>query len=247
MVGVLILIGCASPDKTSATDSAAATNSSAAQPPTSQTPDTATGESFRAVGQEPGWLLTISDSLRLQWDYDAQRVTVAVPVPQTSAAGRTYAFVHRDTAFTIRATDTSCADAMSGHQYPSMVSVQIGDRVLKGCGGHPAGMIRGAAWSIDSLDGKPIVPGSNVTIQFAEDGSVTGSAGCNRYRGSYVVRGTELTIGPVMSTKMACNSDVDGQESRFLTALAGPLVFYVEQGVLHMTRDNSTVATARRR
>jgi heat shock protein HslJ len=108
-------------------------------------------------------------------------------------------------------------------------------------------MIRGDAWSIDSLEGKPLVTGSSITIQFAADGSVAGSAGCNRYRGSFVVRGSELMIAPVMSTRMACNPDVDGQEGRFLAAIAGPLVFYVEQGVLHLTRDNNTVATARRR
>jgi heat shock protein HslJ len=125
--------------------------------------------------------------------------------------------------------------------------VQIGNRVLRGCGGHPAGIIRGDAWTIDSLNGRPPVPGSNITIQFAADGSVAGTAGCNRYRGNFVVRGGELVIGPAMSTKMACNPDVDGQESRFLAAIAEPLVFYVEQGVLHMTRDNNTVATARRR
>ena len=251
IAGVFVLIGCASSDKKVATDSAAARGSSAPPAPTSQAQATATNESFRAVGQEPGWLLTISDSLRLQWDYDAQRVTVAVPTLQTSTAGRTYAFVHHDTAFTVRvsdpAVDTPCADAMSAHQYPSTVNLQIGDRTMKGCGGDPAGMIRGDAWSIDSLEGKPLVPGSSITIQFAADGSVTGTAGCNRYRGSFVVRGSELVIGPAASTRMACNPDVDGQESRFLAAIAKPLVFFVEQGVLHMTRDNNTVATARRR
>ena len=103
IAGVFVLIGCASSDKKVATDSAAARGSSAPPAPTSQAQATATNESFRAVGQEPGWLLTISDSLRLQWDYDAHRVTVPAPVADASPDGQTYEFVHHDTSFTTRA------------------------------------------------------------------------------------------------------------------------------------------------
>jgi heat shock protein HslJ len=77
-----------------------------------------------------------------------------------------------------------------------------------------------------ALEGRPWVwltpgdqpaPSESVTILFA-DGSATGQAPCNSYSAPYAVNGSELTLGPIVSTKMAC--DDLAVESAYLTALA---------------------------
>jgi heat shock protein HslJ len=49
-------------------------------------------------------------------------------------------------------------------------------------------------------------------------GRVSGFAGCNQYNGTYALVGDALTIGPVVSTKMACTDGME-LESRFLATL----------------------------
>ncbi len=59
-----------------------------------------------------------------------------------------------------------------------------------------------------------------VTAIFAEDGTLTGSAGCNSYNASWESDGDKLEIGPAASTLMACADEaVNQQEVRYLELL----------------------------
>ena len=46
--------------------------------------------------------------------------------------------------------------------------------------------------------------GTEITIEFRDDGTLGGSDGCNRYMSGYTLTGEALTIGPLASTRMAC-------------------------------------------
>ncbi|NIN65877.1 MAG: META domain-containing protein, partial [Anaerolineae bacterium] len=73
-----------------------------------------------------------------------------------------------------------------------------------------------------------VLPDTEITAQF-EAGEIGGSAGCNRYFGSYGVEGDKLTIGPLASTEMYCYPDeVMDQERAYLAALGGAASFKVE-------------------
>jgi heat shock protein HslJ len=64
----------------------------------------------------------------------------------------------------------------------------------------------------------PITP-SDITASFS-GGSITGSAGCNNYMGSYQILGNSLTITMNSVTLMLCNPpEVMNQESTFISAL----------------------------
>ncbi|HEY5890733.1 MAG TPA: META domain-containing protein [Acidimicrobiia bacterium] len=59
-----------------------------------------------------------------------------------------------------------------------------------------------------------------VTAEFNEDGSVSGSGGCNRYRATYQVEKSSLSFGPAMSTRMACpDIGIMEQETRYFALL----------------------------
>ncbi len=58
--------------------------------------------------------------------------------------------------------------------------------------------------------------GNPLTIAFDSE-LVTGHGGCNSFNGGYTLDGTSLTIGPIASTQMACESlDL---ETAYLTGL----------------------------
>jgi heat shock protein HslJ len=66
-----------------------------------------------------------------------------------------------------------------------------------------------------------VIIGTEITAYFDEEGTLSGSAGCNNYSAAYVVDGDKITIGPAITTRMFCG-DPEGimdQETRYLAAL----------------------------
>ena len=64
----------------------------------------------------------------------------------------------------------------------------------------------------------------------------SGSGGCNDYSGSYTLDGTSVTIGPLASTRKACEQEIMDQEMAFFAALQTPAT--VEQrGAVVNLRD----------
>jgi heat shock protein HslJ len=82
-----------------------------------------------------------------------------------------------------------------------------------------AAELAGTSWVLIDLGGSDDFLGTTVTLAFGEDGSVTGSGGCNTYQGPYAVSGMEMAIGPLASTKVACESPAGDIEVTYLAAL----------------------------
>jgi heat shock protein HslJ len=86
----------------------------------------------------------------------------------------------------------------------------------------PAGNVTalpGTKWELISMSGAAPVQGTSLNLFFGTDGQATGNAGCNTYGGSYTVKGSSLTFGPMMSTLIACEITVMDQEQAYLIAL----------------------------
>ena len=83
--------------------------------------------------------------------------------------------------------------------------------------------LEGTTWLLESIvsgeTASSVVAGSRVSLAFA-DGQLSGKA-CNNFRASATVSGSEVKIGPVMSTKMACGEPgVSEQETQVFATLA---------------------------
>lgn len=79
-----------------------------------------------------------------------------------------------------------------------------------------------------SIDGdwRSRVGGVKQTVTFDErTGQVYGSAGCNRFTGSYAVSGTRITVSPLAVTMMACPEPQMDAEQTFLKRLQGATRF----------------------
>jgi heat shock protein HslJ len=94
----------------------------------------------------------------------------------------------------------------------------------------------GTHWTLTAIGGKAPIAGSNVTLKF-EQGSASGSAGCNSYHSTYTTTGSKLELGPTASTKRAClERDKNAQETAYLEALSKVVAYEVSGGRL-MLRD----------
>ncbi|MFQ5812502.1 MAG: META domain-containing protein [Anaerolineae bacterium] len=78
--------------------------------------------------------------------------------------------------------------------------------------------------------------GTEITALFGDDGSLTGSAGCNNYKASYEVDGETISIGPAGATRMMCAKPkgIMEQESAYLAALESAAIYQIKGDSLKM-------------
>jgi heat shock protein HslJ len=105
---------------------------------------------------------------------------------------------------------------MADQTYPYTATLELGDTVLQGCGGDPRDLLTAEeVWTVTEIAGEPIVPGTEVTMSFADSGAVAGSGGCNRFTALYELTGEGLSLGPAAATRMACPDDIMAKEQVF--------------------------------
>ncbi|WP_373001496.1 META domain-containing protein [Marinobacter sp.] len=176
---------------------------------------------FEARGNEPFWHATIEgDELLLTRPFEEQQ-TRRIPVELKTANrhGREFKATLDDLPITLTVARQLCEDSMSGAQYPAQVRLVVGNEEFTGCGGDRQRLFQGAVWVVEDLAGAGIIDRSRITIEFLEGNRLAGRASCNRYTGTYELRGEGVGIGPVASTRMACAPALMNQEDRFLTLL----------------------------
>ena len=97
-----------------------------------------------------------------------------------------------------------------------------------GCTGNapepPDPALDGSRWILTDyfMEGlsQSALSGTTVSLEFGDDGRISGSAGCNHYFAGYGITGTTITIGPAGSTEMYCTGPgVMGQESAYLALI----------------------------
>lgn len=97
----------------------------------------AAGVDFRAVGQEPGWMIDIyaQDRIVALTDYGQMMIEFPRPEPTYPVEGAMlYEAQGGGHTLSITVRRAPCEDAMSGEAYPSTVDVVIDGRTLNGCG-----------------------------------------------------------------------------------------------------------------
>ena len=103
--------------------------------------------------------------------------------------------------------------------------------------------LSGTRWTLTSLDGAPLVEGTNITLNFSEaetDGSFEGFGGCNGYGGTYAASNDgALSTGEIASTMMLCESPagVADQEQQYLLRLGEVVAYEVTDGQLSLKND----------
>ena len=114
--------------------------------------------------------------------------------------------------------------------------------LLAACGSTGSGQaedLTGKFWALSELGGEAPVAGTGISAQFTADSRVAGSAGCNRYTGSYTVSGKNISFSsPMASTMMMCEQAVMDQESAYLAALGEAKTFAIQGDQLTLSGED---------
>jgi heat shock protein HslJ len=75
-------------------------------------------------------------------------------------------------------------------------------------------------WLAEDIGGAGVIDNLQSTLQLSEDGSVSGTGGCNNFAGKAILAGDAISFGPLAATRMACVPAVNDQEAKFFDALS---------------------------
>ncbi len=112
--------------------------------------------------------------------------------------------------------------------------------------------LAGTSWEVVSYNnGKQavvgVLPDVKLTTMFGASGQISGSAGCNNFRGGYTSDGVStIAIEPLATTMMAClePAGVMEQEMQFLTALTTAATYSVEGNSLELRTADGALAVS---
>jgi heat shock protein HslJ len=94
-------------------------------------------------------------------------------------------------------------------------------------------------WHLVSYDNEnsptPVETGSEITLIFNKDGSISGSGGINRYFGSYTQTGNMVTFGTLGCTEMAGPEPLMDQESTYFRLLDSVRSFHTSGSTLGLS------------
>jgi heat shock protein HslJ len=91
----------------------------------------------------------------------------------------------------------------------------------------------------------PAVEGVDAGLTFNEDGTVSGTSGCNGLGGDYSVQGNEITFGEFVSTLMACDDPIMAQEEAAHKVMIGTATYKIEGNTLTITKDDMVLVLTR--
>lgn len=210
-----------------------------------QVPGNPPAAAYMALGTEPGWTLEITSArLNYHGDYGETKIMVPNPGAKPSMNGQTYV----TDRLSVVIKHAPCSDGMSDRRYADTVRVVADGKAVQGCGGKilPPDTLAGSNWTFVSIGGTPVAADRPTSLQF--DGArLSGSAGCNRFSGSYSAADGTLTAGPLMATEMACPGAGMTQEQAFFKLMAAPVsLTFADDGTLILTGSEGRTAVLRR-
>lgn len=198
-------------------------------------------------GNEPGWRVIIADGrMSLNMNYGNDRLDLLLPEPKIADGAYRYEFAPFGLAVGIR--EAICQDDMSGRYFPETVTLETATTTLKGCGGDTLSLLTGAEWTVTAIDGEKLTGGEGPNFTVSDEGQIYGSTGCNRFTGMLSINGEGgIEIGPLATTRMACDATLMQYEQAFLSALGAADGFaFGPEGELRLTAGGNAVIQASR-
>jgi len=94
------------------------------------------GVGFRAVGNEPGWYLEITQGGEMLYvgDYGSVRIVIMDPAIQEEKGVRIYHGTAENHRLRVEVVEGICVDSMKGDSFPYQVILQVDGNGLQGCG-----------------------------------------------------------------------------------------------------------------
>jgi len=104
------------------------------------------------------------------------------------------------------------------------------------------------SWLVESIAGRSLLPGTEITMDFELDGRLTGRSTINRYFTNWLAKGGEIVFGMAGQTLMGGPPEQMDQEDNFLKLLGQVSRFEVLCGRLIMTaKDGAQIVAVKAR
>jgi putative lipoprotein len=87
----------------------------------------------------------------------------------------------------------------------------------------------GGKWVAEYIDDAGVIDDAQSTVVFGNDGRISGRGGCNSYGGTVDLKGAQMIINQLASTRMACPPAVMDQENRFMAALQATRTYRMDE------------------
>ena len=109
--------------------------------------------------------------------------------------------------------------------------------ILSDCAVNGASVdLKGTSWKLVSYgpvgNQAPAAAGITTSLDFGNDGTVSGNMGCNSFGGNFEVKNGKLVFSQMISTMMACLGPQMAQEDTVLKMMNGAVRFQVEGSTL---------------
>jgi heat shock protein HslJ len=85
----------------------------------------------------------------------------------------------------------------------------------------------------------------NPGLTFNEDGTVTGTSGCNEFGGNYTVEGDQITFSEVVSTLKLCDAPLMEQEEAMQQVMTETATYQIEGNTLTITNNDKVLVLER--
>jgi heat shock protein HslJ len=103
----------------------------------------------------------------------------------------------------------------------------------------------GSAWQVKTFAGQTPLADHAITFEFDNEGNIVGDGSCNRFGGSCKIEGDKIEVGPLRSTRRACEPDIMQQEQKFLALLAAATAWSIDGDVLILTAPDGEIRASR--
>ena len=104
----------------------------------------------------------------------------------------------------------------------------------------------GSGWQVTSLAGQDPLADHPITFEFDTEGNIAGDASCNRFGGSCAIEENSIKVGPLRSTRRACEPEIMQQEQKFLAFLGAVTAWSLDGNELVLTAPDGEIKAARR-
>lgn len=102
--------------------------------------------------------------------------------------------------------------------------------------------IVGPTWTLVSINGKKVVDQSTASMILGSRGKVAGNTGVNRFSGTADIKGSEISFGPLATTRRGGPPVLMAQESMFLKAMSDVVAMNLaNDGALNLVNSSDEV------
>ncbi|HQT01421.1 MAG TPA: META domain-containing protein [Thiobacillus sp.] len=133
----------------------------------------------------------------------------------------------------------------SGGQALAGDAARVSLRLSRAGERHPSASLEDTHWKLVEVGGQParVQAGEREAYLLLLDGLASGGSGCNKLMGRYTV-GTrsQLTLGPMASTRMACTPELMAQESALHSAFSRTTGYRIDGNTLELRDDDNVLA-----